>query len=232
MQNKFVYNSGIRIARQSLTAYRLRALFSEDTRRRLVNRRSDIVIDGYPRSGNTFFKIYVELSNPTLRIAHHIHSPAQITGAARYSVPTLILFRDPREACLSSVIRSPRLTVRNAARDYVEFYSHAIKHETTVAFLGFKHVTQEPSDTLFAAASRFNTTWNCPHVDEELSKSIFTLIDERNLQFGGGLATSISRPNAEKDAAKVALIEEWDSLGTLTSETEELYELMLRKALK
>lgn len=40
-----------------------------------------------------------------MRVAHHLHAPAQLIVAAKMGIPVLALIREPREAILSQPIR-------------------------------------------------------------------------------------------------------------------------------
>jgi hypothetical protein len=67
---------------------------------RLVTPDTQLVIEGFPRSGNSFarraFVMAQNESSHKTRIAHHIHVPAQVVRAARWRIPTLVLIRrDP-----------------------------------------------------------------------------------------------------------------------------------------
>jgi hypothetical protein len=56
-----------------------------------VSRTTEIVIEGYPRSGNTFAVVAFRLAQGReIEIAHHLHAAAQIKRAARLDVPAFI----------------------------------------------------------------------------------------------------------------------------------------------
>ena len=84
-----------------------------------------VVIEGFPRSGNSFARrafIMAQGENfDVARIAHHLHVPAQVIRAARWRIPTLVLLRRPKDAVLSLVIRDP-ISVDQALRYYISFY--------------------------------------------------------------------------------------------------------------
>ena len=64
-----------------------------------------VVIEGFPRSGNSFARrAFIMAQDETFdvtRIAHHLHVPAQVIRAARWRIPTLVLIRRPKDAVLS-----------------------------------------------------------------------------------------------------------------------------------
>ena len=64
----------------------------------IVSRDTEIVIEGFPRSANSFARSAFRSCQPTVRYATHVHSPAQIVQACRWGIPTLVLLRDPQGA--------------------------------------------------------------------------------------------------------------------------------------
>src|SRR5215210_2906944 len=53
----------------------------------LVARRTQIVIEGFPRSGNTFAVVaFEQAQRESVRVAHHLHMPAQVIRAAQWSI--------------------------------------------------------------------------------------------------------------------------------------------------
>src|SRR5215211_6607259 len=78
---------------------------------RIVTPDTQLVIEGFPRSGNSFARrAFVMAQSDTQikhHIAHHLHVPAQVVRAARWQIPTLVLIRRPKDAVLSLVLRDP-----------------------------------------------------------------------------------------------------------------------------
>src|SRR5215211_5813810 len=72
---------------------------------RIVTPDTQLVIEGFPRSGNSFARsafVMAQSESPgKIRIAHHMHVPAQVVRAARWQIPTLVVIRRPRDAVLS-----------------------------------------------------------------------------------------------------------------------------------
>jgi hypothetical protein len=83
----------------SLTLPLARAL----RRGEVVDARTDIVIEGFPASANTFAVAAFRLAQEPryMRIAHHTHVPAQVIEATRLGVPAILLIREPMQAVLS-----------------------------------------------------------------------------------------------------------------------------------
>ena len=70
---------------------------------RLVSAQTDLVIDGFPRSANSYTEAAFEVSqqNLGLNIVSHSHAAAQILESTRREIPTVLLIRNPDDAVAS-----------------------------------------------------------------------------------------------------------------------------------
>ena len=90
---------------------------------------SQIVIEGFPRSGNTFAVVaFEQAQRESVRVAHHLHMPAQVIRAVQWSIPILLLARKPTDAALSWIIRGPGVPIRQTLKHYVSFYEKAAEY--------------------------------------------------------------------------------------------------------
>jgi hypothetical protein len=90
----------------------------------VVGSETELVIDGYTRCATTFAVYAFQLAQERpVRVAHHLHAPAQLIVAAKMGIPVLALIREPREAILSQLIREPGISLRGALVAYARFYS-------------------------------------------------------------------------------------------------------------
>ena len=78
---------------------------------------TEILIEGYPRSGNSFAVAALARAQARpVRIAHHAHVPGHVIAAARAGVPALVVIREPAEAVVEFVLVKPVVTVAQALR--------------------------------------------------------------------------------------------------------------------
>ena len=61
----------------------------------IINPDKDICIEGFPRSGNSYFVMLLRRCNPEIKIANHIHSPVQLIKAINLGIPAVMLIRKP-----------------------------------------------------------------------------------------------------------------------------------------
>ncbi|MEF8940976.1 MAG: hypothetical protein V5A22_14125, partial [Salinivenus sp.] len=83
-----------------------------DPRECRVDPATEFVLDGFQGSGNSFATVAFKSCQKTpVRIAHHLHAPAQIIQAVRWGIPTLVTLRSPADAVVSLVSRWPYLSL-------------------------------------------------------------------------------------------------------------------------
>jgi hypothetical protein len=121
---------------------------------------TELVIDGYTRSATTFAVYAFQLSQEKpVRLAHHLHAPAQLIEGARQGLPVLALIREPRGAILSQLIRYPDIALRDALVAYSRFYEHLLPHRQSFAIGEFKQVTQDFGAVVRQLNARFGTNF-------------------------------------------------------------------------
>lgn len=152
------------VARQTLRriiaerpgAYRIINTLRGDTAG-MATRNTDLVIEGYPRCGNSFAEAALELVRPDLKLGHHRHAPAQLLFAAKEGLPAVMLMRDPLDAVVSVLARRPGSTSPiQAFKDYESFYSavEPVAHQVLVS--DFDVTTAQISRLLEAIEDRFS----------------------------------------------------------------------------
>jgi hypothetical protein len=147
---------------------------------RAVTPDKQVVIEGFPRSGNSFARrAFIMAQNETfdvVSIAHHLHVPAQVVRAAQWRIPTLVLIRRPRDAVLSLVIRDP-ISVDQALRYYISFYETAEKYRDAYVLGLFEEVTEDFGEVIERINDKFGTTFSMFSHDEENVGKVFTDMD-------------------------------------------------------
>lgn len=126
----------------------------------VISPETELVIDGYTRSATTFAVYALQLSQPKpVRLAHHLHAPAQLIEAARRGVPALVLIREPQGAILSQVVREPWVTVSGALIAYSRFYKCLLPYRDRFVVGEFEQVTNDFGDVIRRLNTRFRTSF-------------------------------------------------------------------------
>jgi hypothetical protein len=205
--------------------YRLRPRYRD----LLVDRTTQLVIEGFPRSGNTFAVVaFEQAQRRSVRIAHHLHMPAQVMRAARWRIPTLVLIRNPADAALSLVIREPWISIRQAMKHYVSFYEKVAGYRSAFVVGSFEEVIQDYGAVLERVNTRFGTRFSLFDHSRGNVERVYSQIEERHrARRDGGLdERRIARPSAVKAGMKESLKEELQAphLKELIARAEAVYE--------
>jgi hypothetical protein len=152
----------------------------QDLRTRIVTPDTQLVIEGFPRSGNTFARrafVMAQSGNvDQRRIASHLHVPAQVVQAARWQIPTLVLIRRPRDAVLSFALWNP-ISVDQALRYYRSFYETVEKYRDAYVLGLFEEITEDVGQVIKRINDKFETTFSLFRHNEENIGRVFADMD-------------------------------------------------------
>ena len=138
----------------------------------VIGPETEFVIDGYTRSASTFaVYAFQTVQSTPVRMAHHLHAPAQLIAAARAGLPALVVIRDPEGALLSQVIREPGVTIRDALFSYARFYERLQPYRSRYVVADFEEVTSDFGAVIRRVNDRFGTSYAVfEHTDENLER--------------------------------------------------------------
>ena len=82
---------------------------------RVLRPSDNALIEGFPRSSNTFATYAFLLSQgENITFGNHFHTPAQFALAREYGIPAMLVIREPVPACLSFLIYDGSMEAREA----------------------------------------------------------------------------------------------------------------------
>jgi len=174
---------------------------------RIVTPDTQLVIEGFPRSGNSFarraFVLAQDETFDVTRIAHHMHVPAQVVRAAQWRIPTLVLIRRPREAVVSFAIWDP-ISVDQALKYYISFYETVEKYRDAFVLGRFEEVTEDFGQVMKRINDRFGTTFSLFRHDEENVSKLFAGMEAHaRKKYGETLwERKVQRPAAVRERIK------------------------------
>lgn len=166
---------------------------------------TELVIEGFPRSANTFAVwAFRQVQQDEVRLAHHLHYPAQVIRAAQWRIPTLVLIRNPQDAVLSLVMRRPLLSVEQALRHYISFYKTAARYTDAFVLGRFEEVIADYGAIIERVNEKFGTRFSIFEHTEENVEKVYSRIEERHrAQYREKLSeTRIARPSVTKEEMK------------------------------
>lgn len=214
--------------------YRLAATVHPTARQRFVRSDTAIVIDGYPRSANTFsyhafcYAQEVDGKSPKkgegIHIAHHLHQPAQILRGVQMGVPTLVLIRRPNDCVLSYVIRHPDwLGIEPALRKYIAFYSSIFDIKKQVVIGDFDTTTTDFGNIIRRVNDKFGTDFHVFQHTPENEQTVFRRIERVNRRLHEGDEQGIARPSLHRRKIKERRRKELAQHKALLHEAQALY---------
>ena len=204
---------------------------------RAVTPDKQVVIEGFPRSGNSFARrAFIMAQDETFdvtSIAHHLHVPAQVVRAAQLRIPTLLLIRKPKDAVLSFAIRDP-ISVDQALKYYLTFYETVEEYRDAYVLGLFEEVTEDFGEVIRRINDRFGTTFSSFSHDERNVDGVFARIEKNaKKRFGEtSLENKVSRPFASREKLKREVRYELENPKRrhLISRAESVYGRLTRKA--
>jgi len=169
---------------------------------RLVRPSTNICIEGFPRSANSFFCIYFMHFNPGLRIAHHVHVPQQAALATKFGIPCLQLIRPPVDTLLSLLAIDQRLSPVLALRSYIDYYRRMRSVAGYCIVSDFSFTIQTPEQVVDALNERFGSGFLGQPIDEKLRVALFERVRRVNDDY---VPMQVAIPTTEKDEIKQTL---------------------------
>ena len=217
------------------TARLLPALREPDDPRPWVSRTTEIVIEGYPRSGNTFAVVaFRQAQGREIKMAHHLHAAAQIKRAARLDVPAILLIRKPSEAILSLLVRDPHASMRWALRSYVRFYSAVIPHLKETVVAPFATVTTDLASIIRMVNIHYGTAFKefvpTKSALDSVQQTVEWMAERDSMMTGWDYQLGVALPSEQRRRAKEALRTEYldESNKPLRLAAESIYERIMQ----
>jgi len=171
-------------------------------RKLLVKQKTQLIIAGFPRSANTFATVAFQQANQDVRVAHHLHVPAQVILADRYHIPCLVLIRKPADAVLSLIVRHPEIPPDQAFKDYIWFYKTIFKYSHAYVVGLFEDVIKDYGPIIERINAKFGTQFSAFTHTKDNVRSVFARIEKINRKVGKGLEKQVARPSSARKHLK------------------------------
>jgi len=163
----------------------------------------DIVVVGSAGSGNTFARVALQVSNPGIDVASHVHSWTQAAEAVRYGLPLLVLAREPLSAISSALVRFPDRRPKSELREYSRLYERLLPFVRQAVVADFPTVVERFGSVIRSLNERFLTEFKTfDHDDPRSTTEVLEHIDAYDRIALNGDATRTARPTSEKDERK------------------------------
>jgi hypothetical protein len=142
-----------------------------------VTKATNFVLEGYPRCANTFAAWLMHSRHPEVKLAHHVHVPAQVIAGVRRNLPVCVLIRNPADAVASFLVYSSGVSPDAALADYLSFYTAILPYQDDYVLADFDEVTKDFGAVLGRVNGKFGTEFNASPVTSEESEKMFRLME-------------------------------------------------------
>lgn len=195
----------------------------------IVNRNSDVVIEGYPRCANSFaqqaFRYAQRPKEPI--IATHMHSPSHIIAGFKENIPIILMIRNPKDCILS--YRSFMIKHHNKneqtyiqldldylVKYYISFYEKLLPYKDKIVISDFNDTINNFDRVIRKLNERNNTSFKEFDNSSESKEYIFK-------NFGEHLS-----PSSDRDKLKAILSQKYEAVDImLRQKAESIYSKMI-----
>ena len=166
---------------------------------------TDIIIEGYPRSANTYSVAYFQLLNPYSNISRHKHDIGHILMGVKKQLPVIVLIREPLDAIVSLVIREG-IKPKYAIKYYNIFYSEIQNIKKKIIIADFKDCINDFSQIIVKVNNKYSLSFKYKPQSskKEFENSIKNeIIKMEKNESGGEIRDShIALPSSKREILK------------------------------
>lgn len=206
-----------------------------------VRRETDIVIEGFPRCGNSFaVAAFRYAQQEPLSIAHHLHAPHQIICAVKRGIPCICLIREPVEAVASLTIRNPLMSLEDYLRDYLQFYLTVWPYTSSVVIAPFSILTTDFGTIIKQVNAEYRTSFSHFQHNKDNVEKCIKHVKEMSFNFSQNsiltppeaLENSMGAPSADREQHKEMIREQIlkERYVGLLSSAQNLYQSFVDKS--
>ena len=168
----------------------------------LLNDDTDIVVDGFPKCGNSFSEAAFRTVLPhNTQLATHCHAPAQILRAVARNLPTILLYRQPDDTIASymDMLKSDT-SAEDLFVDYYTFYERILPVLDSVTCAYFDDMITKFPVIVGKFNQKFDLECPVPVDDQDFHIKVNALRDHHSqLRIGRAPIYSDSYSLAEQD---------------------------------
>jgi len=144
----------------------------------IISKNTQLVIEGFPRSANTFsFLAFDSLIGDN--VSGHTHSSAQVLKAISKGLPTVVLIRNPEDAIISYCIYAD-INIEFSFYKYFRFYNNLLKKMDSFVIAPFEDITDDFGRIILRVNKKFGTSFRTVEHLREFNEKIFSKIDGKN----------------------------------------------------
>lgn len=190
---------------------------------------TQLVLEGCPRSGNSYALAAFDHANPGVPVASHRHSARAVEVGLRRGLPVIVLVRRPKDAIASGLQYYPDQPAEWAIEVYRRFHRALLPMANQVMIATFEEVTSDFGGVIRRCNARFGTNFVPYEKGPEAEAALRARLDEwARWDFReSDVARVASRPSAERRQADEIVAELSPRLQGEIQELDKLYQALL-----
>ena len=197
------------------------------------NESTIIVVEGFPRSANTYALAALYDANPHLQgfVAHHLHSYKSVLCGVRRGLPVVVLVRAPLDAVASLIQRYPDLSARLALRQYISFHRNILPVVPSLVVVPFDSAVAHFDGVIAEINRRSNLSLAAYDETADSEARLRHAVELMELRDGKRLTVrenAVARPSPLRIAARDAVCDRVREHRRLLEQAEMLYELIIQ----
>ncbi len=183
------------------------AFLDPGVRPRRLTRKTDLLIEGFPRSGNTYAQAaFVQANGPQVRLAHHLHAVRSVQLAAKFGTPTILLIRDPEKVLGSMLQFNANYDAAVVCAGYRKYHQALLPFARSFIVAEFSQVVGDFGRVVERCNTRFGTAFQ-PYVRSVENESIVKRMIEQegSSHSPDRFESAVSRPSEHRKSAEEVL---------------------------
>ena len=195
--------------------------------RRIVNKKTNLVIEGFPRSANTFCYAAFKTIEPKLSISSHIHLPVNVNLAFKKKVPCIVLIREPLDCIISFIIRE-KVDIKYAMEYYLFFHKNLKINYSNLLIVQFSTIVHDFSIVIKKFNSIFKENYKIEN-KEIFTEKVFDYVKEMDMKDTGEKKinhNTVAIPSKERKKQKdkyINLIKTNPNYSLLLNQCSDIY---------
>ncbi len=170
--------------------------------RMAVTGQTGVVIEGFPRSANSYAVVAFKLVNPEVPIGHHLHAPVQLLQACRLEIPAALVLRAPEEAVASFMVFQGSLNADIYLKAYIRFHKLLEPCLERIVVVSFETVTSDINRMITALNQKYNKRFMLIDSPADRENEIFEKLKSVNARFFGSAVNKSMYPDQSRARMK------------------------------
>ncbi len=168
-----------------------------------VSGQTGVVIEGFPRSANSYAVVAFKLVNPEVPIGHHLHVPIQLMQACRFEIPAVLVLRAPEEAVASFMVFQGSFNADIYLKTYIRFHKLLQPCLEQIVVVSFETVISDINRMITALNQKYDKQFMLINSPTDREGEIFEKLKKVNARFFGNAVSKSMYPDQSRARMKV-----------------------------